>query len=1170
MNGTAAKAVAGNNPFVGPQPIGTGRSLFGRDREVDDLFYLLCARRIVLLYSPSGAGKSSLIRAGLMPRLQKRFDVWGPTRVNLPVEVSSAAVNRYVRSALLGFEQDLPAERGRKTPEEIAGMTLSEYVAGRRDESRNIVLIFDQFEEILTADPLAIEAKKEFFRQLGDLLLDPHVWALFALREDYLAPLDPYADQVPTHLKNGFRLDLLRRDAAGEVITRTAAEGGRDFDPAAEEKLIRDLSAMKVQQPDGTFLTQAGLYVEPLQLQVVCRGLWERMPEDDLHIDLADIEQFGDVTDALSGYYAGEVARIAGGDVRVERALREWCGDKLITRDGIRGQVLRGAGRSEGLENGLIASLVDTHLVRGEQRAGAVWYELAHDRLIEPVRENNRDWFDAHLHKVQKVATLWEAQGRPEGLLLPSEQLIEAKEWAAQNDSSLTPIERKFLEASSAKQEAIEKELRQARQLRLRSTIAVVVALIALLALGGALYSWNRAEKASIEAGRQRDEAKKQEALANQATRAARDQAHVAKAGELLTIDSTKAALLLLEVEEPDELGTAVTIKLLKALKHPFAIAEFKAHKSLLYTVDFSPDGKRLVTASQDGSAAVWDVAHQSLSQLLVIRPDDGNNFGTAAAFSENGSRIFTKTTFSNGKDYPSVEKTWLLENGEWIEVFERFSGLLGEGISGRELRNGNWVDLSGNDLKSSPSEMEAAFNRVNYYGQSEIIQKQIDSLKKHLIRPIPTFDLGVAIWPNNALHSTAPIDRIATLSTDFAARVWRIQANLNALVLPHPQPIADAKFSPDGMKVVSIAPNGMWWIWDLKDGKGSIAFHSKSLAGPPAESNSRNIATFSKDSKHVLTISSGMLRIFQTDRPDLSLRLETEGTGKAVNASFNNENEIIAVYQDWKARVWTLNGKIKAQYELSRPQNHGPIFEAMFSPDASTFLTVSSDQPNTQTIHRFWVGSAKGKFVYQKSNQPPEFLYDFRLDTDALLLGNRGVETVEIWDLEGKIKRNVLDIGGHAAASFSPLGDRLLITSVLKEARVWFSPDGGGEPVVLTQSPCKDFYDRNCLGSWSASFNQDGKQVITHEKARDNPGNGDVLIWDLDPTRLMSKVRAATPLCLDADFRRKNLSETADVAVSREKACRVCVPPFQEKHNKVSPEKNLESYRQCLKANGW
>jgi Novel STAND NTPase 1/Domain of unknown function (DUF4337) len=484
MTGSSTAVVTVTNPFVGPRPIETGQKIFGRDREIEHLYFLLSAERIVLLHSPSGAGKSSLIQAGLLPRLTQLFDVWGPTRVNLqPHESDSAAVNRYTRSANLGFEARIPKERQRQ-PELISAMTLSEYVAGRprrRSAPPNIVLLFDQFEEILTVDPLAMEAKHEFFEQVGKLLQDPHMWALFALREDYLAPLDPYAQQVPSHLKNRFRLDLLEREGAREAISRSVEEGGRSFVSEAVGKLVNDLATMQVQRPDGTFESQTGPYVEPLHLQVACRGLWERLPEDRLTIDLDDIQSFGDVTKALAEYYEKEVAGIAGGDAQVGRAIREWVGGKLITPDGIRGQVLKGAGKSEGLDNELIGRLVDTHLVRGEQRAGAVWYELSHDRLIEPVRTSNTKWFEDHLHKVQKIAKAWDAEGRPADRLLRGEELKEAQGWA-EAQGGLIDVEQRFLAASDEAEAAAEEKYQQAHRF---STLAIAALLVLCLEAQG-------------------------------------------------------------------------------------------------------------------------------------------------------------------------------------------------------------------------------------------------------------------------------------------------------------------------------------------------------------------------------------------------------------------------------------------------------------------------------------------------------------------------------------------------------------------------------------------------------------------------------------------------------------------------------------------------------------
>jgi len=471
MTGRDAESGILTNPFVGPRSIEKGQPIFGRDREIAELYDLLCAERIVLLHSPSGAGKSSLIHAGLIPRLSEHFDVWNPVRVNLPPQ-SNQSANRFVRSCTIGFEAGIP-KRLQRDETSLSAMTLSEYVAGRPrrlSAPKNIALIFDQFEEVLTVNPLGVEAKREFFGELGKLLQDnPRIWALFVIREDYIAPFDSFAEQLPTHLKNRFRLDLLGRNAAEEAIGKLAQSGGRSFAPQALDRLVADLATMQVQQPGGEFKSEPGRFVEPLQLQVACRSLWLRMAPNRAVIENSDLDAFGDVTHALAEYYEIEVAKTAGADERVERSIRQWCGGMLITRGNIRGQVLREAGQSGGLDNSLVERLIDTHLVRGEQRAGATWYELSHDRLVGPILRNNEVWFSAHLTKVQQRALQWQREGEPEELLIESAELATAQRWAAQPGRELTEDEARFLAACRKKRR---------RLLQARAAVAVLVALL--------------------------------------------------------------------------------------------------------------------------------------------------------------------------------------------------------------------------------------------------------------------------------------------------------------------------------------------------------------------------------------------------------------------------------------------------------------------------------------------------------------------------------------------------------------------------------------------------------------------------------------------------------------------------------------------------------------------
>ena len=97
----------------------------------------------------------------------------------------------------------------------------------------------------------------------------------------------------------------------------------------------------------------------------------------------------GNVNQSLAEYYAERVATTASQAEVKERQIRDWVEHHLITESGLRGQVLMGPGESDGLSNRAIFLLEDAHLVRAEKRLGATWFELAHDRLIQPVRSNN-------------------------------------------------------------------------------------------------------------------------------------------------------------------------------------------------------------------------------------------------------------------------------------------------------------------------------------------------------------------------------------------------------------------------------------------------------------------------------------------------------------------------------------------------------------------------------------------------------------------------------------------------------------------------------------------------------------------------------------------------------------------------------------------------------------
>ncbi len=645
----------------------------------------------MLFHAQSGAGKTSLLQASVAPSLaaQKRVRVLPISRVggDLPPGVSGEAVsNLYVFNALLNL-------RGKAAqPSEIVGLTLMEGLRPffeQEETERRLrprLLILDQFEELFTTHPERYRERADFFRQVQEALAAfPQLSLLLSMREDFIAHLDSYAAQLPDRLRTRFRMERLTRDGALAAVREPAAQHGRPFDAGVAETLVDNLRRIQVREveprgaagdsPNGADGASEngralGTYVEPVHLQIVCRQLWASLPPDDRRIEAADVQAFGDVDQALRDFYEEALAKAEAATGIPQRRLRAWFEEELITPARTRGLVYRGERETAGLRNDAATVLLNAYLIRADTRGGDVWYELAHDRLVEPILDANLRWQASYTNPLAAPARAWLQAGRDPARLLTGAPLAEAQGYAEAHPEDLLAEERQFLEESTREAARAAQEARQATRRRRNA----VVALLAALALMSGLTLWALASRTEAEeqaraaataqkraefgeaeaalqatvaneargtavaestvAAEERGRAEQQaELAATQEARAedaaeqaereavrAQSQAHAAEAlYEVSQNNGDRALLLTLAAVEPlTQTKPVVVARTLREVVDNTLIRHIlRRHMGEVFSMAWSPDGQQLATASSDGTARVWQTTGEAVSVLV-------------------------------------------------------------------------------------------------------------------------------------------------------------------------------------------------------------------------------------------------------------------------------------------------------------------------------------------------------------------------------------------------------------------------------------------------------------------------------------------------------------------------------------------------------------------------
>ena len=270
-----------------------------------------------------------------------------------------------------------------------------------------------------------------------------------------------------------------------------------------------------------------------------------------------DVESLKGVDEALKNYYTEAVSSAAHRSGLSEREVRDWIGSALITQ-GFRSAVTEGPTSGDAGSEVLDELESVHHLIRSESRASRTWYELSHDRLVDPIVEDN-ERVDRSLAPWLREAKKW-ADEAPESGLLTGSLLVDAERWLEEHpDAQLLPREQEFLDASRTENLRVAAIVAAAARDRRRALVSYGLALLAVLLLAGAVVAafWatdaqQQADAALAERERAQDGLVQQTDLAEAAAVEAAEEADKARAAEQLAqqeADKARAAEQLAQQE---------------------------------------------------------------------------------------------------------------------------------------------------------------------------------------------------------------------------------------------------------------------------------------------------------------------------------------------------------------------------------------------------------------------------------------------------------------------------------------------------------------------------------------------------------------------------------------------------------------------------------------------